>query len=373
MWKRRIIPLLFCIAFIASTAYFWYLMKGFYETPFIWTRFNNDFNFRMIPLGINLVVLIFFSSLLTLVKPRSHLVYGVYVVAAATFVFFIPIGILHGTAAVLFALGFIFYEWATNKLFHSYIKINFWDTYTKTIPTLITFLTFVIAIGHFQASIDHLTELKISVPRIILEKAFESVSGDNKQQVKGTSTYIAQSGVDSAEVNELINQQLIQFGITDPVQQQLFREQVKQQLGIAPLTTSPQVASAAAGTTQQELLQQLSADTPITTPGAIPGTSSLINNISTFPGVEQVQTAYKDQLINQFKVQIENQINGLINKYSWYIPILNGIAIFFLLSILNLPVMLLSIALVVMVMDTLRFLKIIEVIKMKMDVERFAW
>jgi hypothetical protein len=345
-------------------------MQGFYETPFIWTRFNNDFNFRMIPLGINLVVLIFFSSLLTLVKPRSHLVYGVYIVAAATFIFFIPVGVLHVTAAVLFALGFIFYEWATNKLFHSYIKINFWDTYTKTIPTLITFLTVVIALGHFQASIDHLTELKISVPRIILEKAFESVSGDN-QQVKGTSTYIAQSGIDSEEVNELINQQLIQFGITDPVQQQLFREQVKQQLGIAPLTTSPQVASAAAGTTQQELLQQLNTDQPITKPGDIP--SSLINNLGSFPGVDHVQTAYKDQLINQFKVQIENQINGLINKYSWYIPIINAIAIFFLLSILNLPVMLLSIALVVMIMDTLRFLKIIEVVKVKMDVERFAW
>jgi hypothetical protein len=372
MWKRRIIPLLFCIAFVASTAYFWYLLKGFYDTPFIWTRFNNDFNFRMIPLGINLVVLIFFSSLLTLVKPRSHLVYGVYVVAAATFMFFIPVGVLHVTSAVLFALGFIFYEWGTNKLFHSYIKINFWDTYTKTIPTLITFLTVVIALGHFQASIDHIRELKITLPRVILEKAFESVTGSN-ENVQGTSTYMAQSNLDSAEVNELINQQLEQFGITDPVQQQLFREQVKQQLGIAPLTTSPEVASAAAGTTQQESLQQLTTDQPITTPGVSPSTNSFINSLGSLPGVDQVQTAYKDQLINQFKTQIENQINGLINKYSSYIPILNAIAIFFLLSILNLPVMLLSIALVVMTMDTLRFLKIIEVIKVKMDVERFAW
>lgn len=355
MWKRFIIPLLFCIAFIASTAYFWYLLKGFYDNPFIWTRFNNDFNFSMIPLGINLVILIFFSSLLTLVKPRSHLVYGVYVVAASTFVFFLPITVIYVTAAVLFALGFVFYEWGTNNLFHSYIKINFWDTYTKTIPTLITFLTVVIALGHFQASIDHLNELKISIPRVILEKAFESISADTGN-VQGTNTYIAQANVDSPEVNDLINKQLEQFGITDPAQQEIFREQVKQQLGVAPETTSLEVASAPAALTS-------------------PSTTSVspINNIGSLPGFSQVQTAYKDQLINQLKTQIEGQINGLINRYASYIPMLNAIAIFFLLSILNLPVMLLSIGLVVITMDTLRFLKVIDVVKVKMDVERFAW
>jgi uncharacterized membrane protein YvlD (DUF360 family) len=73
------------------------------------------------------------------------------------------------------------------------------------------------------------------------------------------------------------------------------------------------------------------------------------------------------------KNQLEEQVNGLVNKYAMYIPVLNAIAVFFLLSILNLPVMLLCIGLVVIVMDTLKFLKVIDVVKVKMEVERFAW
>jgi hypothetical protein len=369
MWKRFIIPLLFCIAFVGASCEFWYLLKGFYETPFIWTRFNNDFNFSIIPLGINLVVLIFFSSLLTLVKPRSTHVYAVYVFAALTMFVFLKLTILTGLAAIVYAIGFAFYEWSTNKLFHSYIKIDFWDTYTKTIPTLITFLTVVISLGHFQASIDHLNQLKITIPKILIEKAFESVSpGTN---VKGAHTnYIAQN-TDSPEVNDLINKQLEQFGITDPSQQELYREQIKQQLGVAPLTTEPLSATQSpALTTQEELLKQL---TPQTSSSKQATSSSFINKLNSIPGLAQIQENYKDQLVNQMKNQLEEQVNGLVNKYAMYIPVLNAIAVFFLLSILNLPVMLLCIGLVVIVMDTLKFLKVIDVVKVKMEVERFAW
>jgi hypothetical protein len=173
------------------------------------------------------------------------------------------------------------------------------------------------------------------------------------------------------EVNDLINKQLEQFGITDPSQQELYREQIKQQLGVAPLTTEPLSATQSpALTTQEELLKQL---TPQTSSSKQATSSSFINKLNSIPGLAQIQENYKDQLVNQMKNQLEEQVNGLVNKYAMYIPVLNAIAVFFLLSILNLPVMLLCIGLVVIVMDTLKFLKVIDVVKVKMEVERFAW
>lgn len=275
-------------------------------------------------------------------------------IAAATYVVFLPVTLLTAGAALIFAIGFMFYEWSTNKLFHSFVRIDFWDTYTKTIPTLITFLTVVMAVIQWQSSIDNLKQLKITIPKSIIEKAFLSASGDD---VKGVHTYIAQTNPDTQEINDLINKQLIQMGITDPQEQAVMRDQVKQKLGISSPTGTP--APVKAGSTKM-----VATPTP---------TKSLFNGLDSIPGMEAIKTNYRDQLVNQLKQQLEDQVNQLIGKYSPYIPVLNAIAIFFLLSILNLPVMLLSIALVVVTMNILRRLKIISVVKVKVEVERFAW
>lgn len=363
MLKKSIIPGVFSGLFLTFSILYWYVVRRFYNDPFAWFKFEGNFDNNLIYLIFSTVGLIIFSSLLTIIRPKSRTSLGTYGLGALIQFIFLPFEPFLIVSMFVFFLGFWFYESGSDKIFHSYIKINFWDTYTKTIPGLLTFLTIVIAIVCYQAGLDKARTLKITVPERLIEQTIDFLGGGN---IKGESTSInapestrtlAQSNVentqaDDATIEQILNEQLQKYGITDPVQQQLIKEQIKQMYGVGGTQSSESGRS----------------PSPQQTTTAPPNPNDPVGGLS-----QQVQQEYRRLLIEQTKNEIERQLDANVAQYRPFIPVLNTIALFFLLSIINLPVMILSIPLVTGIMYAMRRYGLISIVKVKQDVERLAW
>jgi len=353
MLKKGILPGVFSGLFLTFSILFWYVVKRFYVEPFGWISFTKNFDTNLIFLGFTLIGLILFSALLTVVCPKSTLTKGTYFLASMFQWIFLPFGPFLILSLFIFFAGFLLFEYTTYKTFHSYIKINFWDTYTRTIPGLITMISIVIGIVVFQASINNVNNVKISVPDSIIEQTINVMS---LPAVKGESATVGKelARADAATLDQIINEQLKRFGITDPGQQQLIREQVKDMYGVDTQTSSQ---SAPLQRGERDLTEVLNIPVP-------PAGNALLND---------VESDYKQLIVDQTKKEVEQQLDLAIYKYRSYLPILNTLAIFFLLGIISLPVMWLTIPLVSGIMLLLRRFNFISVVKVKEDVEHIAW
>jgi hypothetical protein len=394
MWKKIIVPSIFALCYLCAAVGFWYFLQPIYADPFIWTKLDYSFNLLLLPVGGTIIAMVLFSAMLNIFKPTMVFSHVAYVVAAALQFVFIPVSIPAFIAAVIFVAGFSQYERTTSSIFHSYIKIKFWDTYTRSIPIIMSALAFVFALGLYQASTVTVEEFKIEIQREWVEQTLDLVTSNNGASVQGVST-IAQAPYQSqtpsptqarplaqaqaqpapapAETSQeeimeqYINQQLDQLGITDPAQREIIKQQVRQQLeaqaaaqNAQPGTTSSGSADTSTGDNGMDITASGSASTLPETP------------IAPVP-MNALQDQYRELLITQTMQQIDSQLNTLINQYRPYLPFVSAIAGFLLFSILNLPVTILSILLVVMIMNLLKALKIISIVQVKMEVDRLAW
>ncbi len=153
MDKKTITPILFGTGFLSAAIAFWYFLADAYRNPFAWLRFDQSWHDQLIPIAFCIIVMIMFASLLTIFRGNPLTSYLIYGIGAMTAFLFLPVGLGTLGAIVAFVAGFIGYETATAKVFHSYIKISFWGTYSSTIPGLLTVIAFVFALGHYQAAV----------------------------------------------------------------------------------------------------------------------------------------------------------------------------------------------------------------------------
>ena len=289
MLKKSLFPILYALIFCISTGFFWYTAAELYRTPFIWMDLGLELQKKLVPIGIAVIGTIFSASLLTIFKPHAFFSKITYFGGASLSFLFLPQTELTFLASAIFTAGFLLYESATTDTFHSYIKIRFWETYSRTIPGLLTAFAFCVAVGSFQASSLAVETFQITLPESVVE-------------------------------------QTVQFLQPQP---------------------EPQLET------------------------IDPSAQALIDQIQEF--VPGVQTQTQEFLIEQTKLQLENRINQSIDQYRTFIPIISAAAIFFFFSILNFPVMILSTVIVSATMKLLTLTKVISVVTVKMDVERFAW
>ncbi len=351
MLKKRVLPGIFAALFLSFSLLFWYVVKRFYVEPFGWISFTKNFDANLIFLGLTLIGLILCSALLTITKPKTNLTKGVYFAASMLQWLFIPFGPFLILSMFVFFFGFMLFENVTFKTFHTYIRINFWDTYTRTIPGLISTMSLVIAITVFQSSINNVNNVSISIPDGIIEQTINFMS---LPAVKGESTSNRElAQVNTATFDQLVNEQMQRFGITDPQQQQLIREQVKQMYGVE---TTPSASAPASALNRRENLTEI-LEVP-------PAGNALLN---------EVQNDYRTMVVSQTKQEVEKQLDRAIVRYRSYLPILNTLAVFFLLGIIALPVIVISVPLVTGIMLLLRKINFISVVKVKEEVERIEW
>lgn len=389
MWKKIIVPSIFALCYLSAAVGFWYFLQPIYADPFIWTKLDYSFNLLLLPVGGTIIAMVLFSALLNIFKPTMVFSHVAYVVAAALQFVFIPFSIPACIAAFIFVAGFSQYERTTSTIFHSYIKIKFWDTYTRSIPIIMSALAFVFALGLYQASTLSVNEFKIEIQRQWVEQTLDLVTSDSGASVQGVST-VAQEPVrtrplaqaqsqpspEPAETSQeeimeqYINQQLDQLGITDPTQREIIKQQVRQQLEAQAAAQNAQPGSGSNGEATTGAVDTGSAIVPQTASGSA----------STFPqtpiapvSMNALQDQYRELLITQTMQQLDAQFNTLINQYRPYLPFVSAVAGFIFFSILNLPVTILSILLVAMIMNLLKALKIISIVQVKMEVDRLAW
>lgn len=389
------VPSIFALCYLCAAVGFWYFLKPIYADPFIWTKLDYSFNLLLLPVGGTIIAMVLFSALLNIFKPTMVFSHVAYVVAAALQFVFIPVSIPALIAAVIFVAGFSQYERTTSDIFHSYIKIKFWDTYTRSIPIIMSALAFVFALGLYQASTLKVNDFKIEIQREWVEQTLNLVTSDNGASVQGVSTVaqapgqtrpLAQAQLqpspEPAETSQeeimeqYINQQLDQLGITDPTQREIIKQQVRQQLEAQAAAQNAQPGS---GSNAEATTGAVDTGSTISTGSAIvPETAS--GSASTFTqtpiapvSMNALQDQYRELLITQTMQQLDAQFNTLINQYRPYLPFVSAIAGFIFFSILNLPVTIVSILLVVMIMKLLKALKIISIVQVKMEVDRLAW
>lgn len=398
------VPSIFALCYLCAAVGFWYFLQPIYAHPFIWTKLDYSFNLLLLPVGGTIIAMVLFSALLNIFKPTMVFSHVAYVVAAALQFVFIPVNIPAVIAAVIFVAGFSQYERTTSDIFHSYIKIKFWDTYTRSIPIIMSALAFVFALGLYQASTQKVNDFKIEIQREWVEQTLDLVTSGNGASVQGVSTMAqnsAQTQTSSPEearaldrplaqaqsqptpepaetsqdeiMEQYINQQLDQLGITDPAQREIIKQQVRQQLeaqAAAQNTGQTGTTDTGSGT--------FDSDSNTSTGSAtLPDTASGAGTIRQTPiapvSMNALQDQYRELLITQTMQQLDAQFNTLINQYRPYLPFVSAVAGFIFFSILNLPVTILSILLVVMIMNLLKALKIISIVQVKMEVDRLAW
>lgn len=357
MMKKSVIPGVLSGIFLTIAIIFWYVVRRFYDDPFSWISFKNSFDYSLIFLILSIIGLAVVSALLSIIRPKSKVTLGTYTLGSLLQFIFLPFDPFLIFASLFFFYGFWSFERETNKIFHQYIKIHFADTYWKTIPGLITCLTLLIAVVCYQSSIDKAKTLRITIPEQLIEQTVDMISGP---QVKGESTSLAQA--DDSSVEQIIEEQLQKYGIKDPAQRELIKEQVKQMYGIdtgtEPLTaTVPPGLEKALEDDKSGLLDQLTEK--------LTGEGTTMN--------QNLQQEYRRLLIDQTKKEVERQIDSKVSQYRPFLPIMNTIAIFFLLSIINLPIVLVTIPIVSSIMYLMKRYGLISIVSVKMDVERIAW
>lgn len=288
MLKKTLFPVLYAIAFLGSSTAFWYFLDQLYQTPFIWMEFNFALNQKLIPIGVSVIGTIIAASLLTIFKPHPLFHKITFILGALIGFLFLPQTEFTFLCICIFAAGFLIYERATTDTFHSFIKIQFWETYSHTIPGLLTAFAFCVAIGSYQASSLAINDFRIAIPDSVLEQTIRMFQPAQPQN----------------QINPEVQAVLDQLG------------------GVLPNET-----------------------------------------------IEDVN----QRIFEQTKLQIEGQINSAVDQYKPFIPFLSAAAIFFFFNILNFPVLILSTALVSLIMKVLTVTKVISIVTVKMDVERFAW
>lgn len=335
--------------------FFWYVVKSFYVEPFSWISFTKKFDGNLVYLGIAIIGLIITSAQLSIFRPKTTLTRASYLLGGTFQFVFLPFEPFLLLSILFFFLGFWLFERNVYKSLHDYIKINFWETFSHTIPGLITFMSIVIAIVTLQASVNNINDVKITIPDSVIEKTIDFLTQTGTPQplqpnVKGETT-IAQAAPDDETIDQLINEQIDKYGITDPTQKAIIREQVKKLYGGQTSNTVTVPSAPSSGTAE---------DTFSLPPN---GTELL----------QEVQQDYKQMLVNQTKAEVEKQLDLAVYQYRSYLPVLNTLAVFFLLSIINLPVMIISIPLVTGIMFLMRNLGIITIVKVQQEVEHIAW
>jgi hypothetical protein len=307
MDKKTVAPVLFGAGFIVAALAFWYAVAQTYLQPFAWLRFDETWNMQLIPIAISIITMILFASLLTIFRPNRWVSGGVYLVSGLAALLFQPSTLLTALVIIIFVIGFVGYENTTSHVFHSYIKISFWATYSHTIPGLLTTMAFVFAFGHLQAAMP-------------AAQTFEYTISDEL----------------FGQVTSLISAQ------TDP-------DEAAGADGVDSSSTGD-------GSIEQNAAELFGID-----PTAISGT------------LGQYEQQYQTVVLDQARQAIEQQINNWIDQYRIVIPILSAVVVFLFFSIINLPVMLLSIGLMVATMKFMQATGVISIVPVKMDVERIAW
>lgn len=272
MLKKSIIPIFFASLFLLFTTAFWYVVRRFYNDPFGWFSFaGTDQDVSLLILST--VGMVVFASLLFILKPSSTKIISILGIATAIQFIFIPFGWILIVSAAFFFFGFWRYLAKTNKAYHNHIKIDFWDTYSRTIPGLITFLTITIALITYQASTDKAQTFRVTIPEKLIE-----------QTINFTTP----------------NEGALQF-------------------------------------------------------------------------VQGINLHYRELLIQNTKNELEQQIDEQLYQWRPFIPLVNTLAIFFLIGIINFPVMLLSTLVVSGIMYLMKQNGLITVVKVQEEVERLAW
>lgn len=512
--KRRILPGVLALGFIASSFLFWNSANSFYRDPFNWLSFDNSFNLQLIPLGISAILMILFAALLAIIKRKTWYTKVVFVLGALLQFLYISPALASGLSALVFVLGFVRFDANTDELFHRFIKIRFWDTYWHTIPGVLVFLAITLAVGMYAASEEKVDQLEITIPRNMIEQSVDmllnalpgiggfgmqsageasppgsgagsmvpglsgellEMSGlldntdpDNPNQINleyleslgvlGTSsariaaeegagnevagneatgatrvsdiTPIPQTetaalleistqgspdqgsnGVSEDEIyNDLITSQLEKYGITDPAEVSALTELITTEAatsgadiptrdlleqvvplleesgGLSTLETIDLQEGPSNDTTEVDLLTDDTTLDAITSQlsesenGEAMPLNSILNGIlnrgeSGEGGsiMGNLRDQYREILINQAQREVELRVNAFLPMIRDYIPVLNAITVFFLISIINLPVMIISIMFITAIMSLLRKLGVIAVVKVQTEVERLAW
>lgn len=342
MSKRSIYSYLFGFLFLVSSYGFWLQVHNVYSEPYFWANLDHTWIWKVIPLGVSLTFLVIAASLLVIFKMSRFFSAVVYIVGALIQLVIAGPDLLMIASSVIFIFSFLNYEQACSSIFHSFIKIDFWATYSRTVPALITTLILGISIGSFQFSSAQADEFTFTIPDAMVDQVVKLVLNGNNTPVTQTTpqqtTQQTAPIVSDELVESALQEQFRTNNITDPQQQEALRVEVRRQLEAQFGSSSP------SATTQQR------------TPG-----TGLMNLES-----------YQNQVRKLAKTEFERQAAILIDQYRPYLPYISAFATYFILSIINLPVMMLSIALVVGIMTILKALKVISVVKVKMDVERLA-
>lgn len=341
MTKHSLYSYFFGFLFIVASYVFWLQVHTLYQTPYFWANLDHSWLFKIIPLGVSFVFLVLAASLLVILKTSRFFSAVIYIIGAALQLTFTGIDILMLVSSTIFIFAFLNYEQACSSIFHSFITIDFWSTYSRTIPGLITTLILGISIGAFQFSADKAGEFKFTIPDAMVDQVVKLVlNGSSTPSVPVTQQQAPQAqtpAVSNELIESALQEQFRANNITDPAQQQALREEVRKRL-------EQQFSSTASATTQQ--------GTPAT-------------------GVINME-AYQNQVRKLAKSEFERQAAVLVEQYRPYLPYISAFATYFILSIINLPVMLVSISFVVGIMTLLKKIKVLSVVKVKMDVERLA-
>jgi hypothetical protein len=312
--KRALLANVFAILFVLAAALVWFVCAWIFAEPFRWASLDPAWMRYAAFLAGAIALLIVIASILSLLRPSSEYAFAVFVVGGAIAFAFLPVSVFTAAAAMLFAVGFHFFEKGVQETFHSFVHVDFGSTYRKTIPTLLSMIALVVAVGQYQASRNAIDSFRYEVPASWVNTAADIVA--------------SQSGAgETADISE------------QRIQEELSRYDT------------------AGNEKQLELMRSLV-------------TQALRDEVEEARIV--AERSIRERIREMARNEIERQINGFVDTYRPYLPLISAFVIFSTVNLFSVPVLLVSIALTVFVIAIMKRLRIVSVIKVKQEVERLA-
>lgn len=175
MSKQTIVEAIIASLFVIGSFVFWFLVGRLYQDPFLWTQFDLEWPARLINIAITLLWLTTMMGLFVVTKTNLAMSIIAYIIGGTIQFLFIPFSLLTFVCFTIFSFAFFSAQQTSKSYFENALKINIWNSFSRTIPSLFFAMVILVGVGQFAVSSSEINEFDFEIPQPFLEETTDVV------------------------------------------------------------------------------------------------------------------------------------------------------------------------------------------------------
>lgn len=182
MVVKRFTEVAAAAVFLFAANLFWLTASQLYSNPFFWTKLiwegsGTPWFPLFIQLGGILALLLATATLIVIIEPDWRITKAGYALGGAAIFLFLPANIITALAGLLFFAAFTAGERSIHALFHNTITLDIWKPVARSIPVMLHYLFFCLALVVLAGGAVQIQTARITLPRELIERSLSLAAG----------------------------------------------------------------------------------------------------------------------------------------------------------------------------------------------------